>query len=343
MRPLALRRIGLRVEDFDAARRFYAGPWGLEELAETAERTDVAALRATGPEHHVLQLRRAAPGAGNGIDHIAFAVATPADVDRWAERLAAHGVPLVADPGPLPGPGGGYGLRLRDPERRVVELSAEVEAVPPRPAEPSRPHKLAHVVLNTTEIDAACAWWCDVLGLRVSDWSEHQMVFLRTNADHHVIAFNQGEWASLNHVAYEVGSLDGFMRAQGRLRHHGTTPAWGPGRHGPGNNTFAYFVDPAGLVCEYTAEVAQVDEATWQPRVWRRVPELSDLWGTAGPPSPDVRRHMAGRPDPGPDPDPASDPDPAPAGSATRPDPAADPGPTAGLAADLRPGPGTAP
>jgi catechol 2,3-dioxygenase-like lactoylglutathione lyase family enzyme len=303
VRPLALRRIGLLVGDVEAARRFYAGPWGLEELAETAGRPDVAALRATGPEHHVLRVHAA---DRDGIDHVAFAVATPADVDRWAEHLVARGVPLVAEPGPLAGPGGGYGLRLRDPEGRVVELSAELEAVAPRPDHDAVPRKLAHVVLNTADIDAACAWWSEVLGLRVSDWSEHQMVFLRTNADHHVIAFNQAEWASLNHVAYEVGSVDGFMRAQGRLRHAGSSPAWGPGRHGPGNNTFAYFVDPAGLVCEFTSEVAQVDEATWEPRVWRRVPELSDLWGTAGPPSPEVRRHMAGQPDPGPgtDPDP---------------------------------------
>lgn len=297
MRPLALRRIGLGVERFDDARRFYGQEWGLEELAETRDDADVAALRATGAENHVLQLRRA---HRNGIDHIAFAVATPADVDRWAEHLVAHGVALAAPPGRLDGPGGGYGLRACDPEGRLIELSAEIEAVPPQVDADSVPRKLSHVVLNTADIDAACRWWCDVMGFRVSDWSEHQMVFLRTNADHHSIAFTRADWSSLNHVAYEVGSVDGFMKAQGRMRHEGSIPGWGPGRHGPGNNTFAYFVDPAGLVCEYTSEVAQVDEETWQPRVWRRVPELSDVWGTAGPPSPDIRRHMVGQPDPGP-------------------------------------------
>ena len=74
--------------------------------------------------------------------------------------------------------------------------------------------------------------------------------------------------------------------------------SWGPGRHGPGNNAFGYFIDPAGLVCEVTAEVERIDERSWTPRVWPRTPELSDLWGTAGPPSPTVRSHMAGVPDP---------------------------------------------
>ena len=135
--------------------------------------------------------------------------------------------------------------------------------------------------------------------MRISDWSEHQMAFLRCNADHHVIAFNQAAWTSVNHVAYEMGSIDHFMRGIGRLRHHELLPLWGPGRHGPGNNTFSYFADPAGLVCEYTSEVDQVTEDAWLCRVWRRTPELSDLWGTAGPPSADVRAHMAGEPDPG--------------------------------------------
>ncbi|MBO0873790.1 MAG: VOC family protein, partial [Pseudonocardia sp.] len=161
------------------------------------------------------------------------------------------------------------------------------------------PRKLAHVVLNTTDIDAACEFYTGVLGMRISDWSEHQMAFLRCNADHHVIAFNAAEWTSVNHVAYEMTSIDHFMRGIGRLRHHGQAPLWGPGRHGPGSNTFSYFADPAGLVCEYTSEIAQVDEDAWLCQVWRRTPELSDLWGTAGPPSRDVRTHMAGVPDPG--------------------------------------------
>jgi hypothetical protein len=74
---------------------------------------------------------------------------------------------------------------------------------------------------------------------------------------------------------------------------------WGPGRHGPGDNTFSYFTDPAGLVCEYTSEVRQIEEDSWICRVWRRTPELSDQWGFAGPPTTRARSHMAGIPDAG--------------------------------------------
>ena len=154
-------------------------------------------------------------------------------------------------------------------------------------------------MLNTVDIDAACAFYTDVLGMRVSDWSEHQMAFLRCNADHHVIAFNQAPWTSINHVAYEMGSIDHFMRGIGRLRHHGPPAAVGAGAARAGQQHVLLLRRPAGLVCEYTSEVDQVAEDAWLCRVWRRTPELADLWGTAGPPSTDVRPRMAGVPDPG--------------------------------------------
>ncbi|MBN9759506.1 extradiol dioxygenase, type I [Pseudonocardia sp. Ae406_Ps2] len=295
----SLRSATLRTPALRESADFYAQVWGLET---TDTDTGAVWLRGTGPEHHILQL---VDGDSAGLDKIAFAVGTSAEVDAAARELERRGIPVVAGPGPLDQAGGGYGLRLVDPEGRLVELSCDTHAVVPGDPEgrAARPRKLAHVVLNTVDIDAACSFYTGVLGMRISDWSEHQMAFLRCGvgptADHHVIAFNQAAWTSINHVAYEMGSIDHFMRGVGRLRHHELLPLWGPGRHGPGNNTFSYFADPAGLVCEYTSEVDQVVEDAWLCRVWRRTPELSDLWGTAGPPSVDVRTRMAGTPDPG--------------------------------------------
>jgi len=285
-----LRHVSLRTTGLRDAVDFYAGPWGLELVEDVG---GSVFLRAAGPEHHVLELHEA---ERNGLDHVAFAVVDPRDVDAAAIAAERMGIEVVAEPGPSGRPGGGYRTRIVDLEGRVVELSANVQAVAARAPSPA-PVKVAHVVLNTVDIDAACDFYTRLLGLRVSDWSEHQMVFLRCNADHHSIAFNQADWASVNHVAYEVPGLDAFMRRLGALHRAGCDPEWGPGRHGPGDNAFAYYVDPAGHVPEVTAEVAQVEERTWLPRVWPRVPELSDLWGTAGPPSPRIRELMAGQAD----------------------------------------------
>lgn len=287
----ALRSVELLTPNFAEAAGFYEEVWGLE-VVEAGH--SGSWLRGTGTEHHALQLTRSEK---IGLGRLAFAVGTPAEVDEAARRLEARGITLVTEPGALDQVGGGYGLRFHDLDGRLVELSADTWAVPARGRDEALPVGVTHAVLNTTDIDAAVAFYREVLGMRVSDWSEHQMAFLRCNTDHHCIAFNQAPWVSLNHVAYEMGSLDHFMRGLGRLRHHGITPEWGPGRHGPGDNTFSYFTDPTGLVCEYTSEVAQIVEDAWICRTWRRTPELSDTWGTAGPPSKLIRAHMAGTPD----------------------------------------------
>lgn len=292
----SLRRISLRTRERDTSVDFYAREWGLEEVPQEDESRTL--LRGTGPEHHILELVDA---DYNGIDHIAFAVRTPQEVDAAAEHLVESGVPLLREPDRLPGPARGYGLRMVDPDGRVLEISANVSSNAPRNMSDARPRKLAHVVLNTVNLASSEEYYREVLGFRVSDWSEDQMVFMRINRDHHSIAFNRGEWASVNHVAYELPSVDAYMRAVGRLNQAGIEPLWGPGRHGPGNNTFAYFADPAGLVPEFTSEVEQIDEDDYLPRVWNRVADQSDLWGTAGPPSSDTRTHMAGEPDPGPE------------------------------------------
>lgn len=290
-----LRSVSLKVPDPLASKDFYDEVWGLSTV-ETD--TDRYWLRGTGTQHHVLRLERASV---NALGAISFAVGTPREVDDAARQLEKLGIPVFLAPGFLEDAGGGYGVQFIDPEGRLIELSADTFAVSSQEPAGRRavPRKIAHVVLNTTDIDRATAFYTEVLGMKISDWSEHKMAFLRCNADHHSIAFNQAEWSSVNHVAYEMESVDHFMRGIGSLKSHGISPKWGPGRHGPGDNTFSYFTDPANLVCEYTSEVAQIDEDSWLCRTWKRTPELSDQWGTAGPPTTVVRSAMAGTPDRG--------------------------------------------
>jgi catechol 2,3-dioxygenase len=59
------------------------------------------------------------------------------------------------------------------------------------------------------------------------------------------------------------------------------------GRHGPGDNVFAYFVDPTGIVIEYTAEVLQVDDdyRVKGSSEWVWPPGRTDHWGIAPPKS----------------------------------------------------------
>jgi catechol 2,3-dioxygenase-like lactoylglutathione lyase family enzyme len=290
-----LRGIAMRAPGVAATREFYARNWGLAEVAAGNDGT--VYFRGTGPEYWLYALRE---DPTYGIDCIHFGLATRARVEALHARLAAAGVALSGPPAELATPGGGYGFCALDPDARRLRFSAGVARHHDTADAPARPRKVSHVVLNTPDMARAQAFYEQALGFRVSDFSANQMVFLRCSSDHHAIALNRGQYPSANHVAFEMPSIDSFMRGIGRMRTLGQSPAWGPGRHGPGNNPFAYFVSPSGFVIEFTAEVQQIDEATHAPQVWPRdVPEQMDVWMTAGPPTPAMRTVMQGRPDPG--------------------------------------------
>jgi catechol 2,3-dioxygenase len=114
------------------------------------------------------------------------------------------------------------------------------------------------------------------------------MSFINCNADHHSIAIVQSESNTLNHVAFEMPGFDAVMRGIGRLRDAGFEIGWGVGRHGPGNNIFAYFAGIERFPLEYTAEVQQIDDSyrVGSPEDWKPIPGRMDQWGATSPPSP---------------------------------------------------------
>lgn len=291
-----LRHIALKTPNPAGLADFYQNKWGLKI---TDEQDGTFFLRGLKLERFILQI---VPGDRRGIDHLAFGLNTRLEVEAAYEYLSGQGIPLYSAPAELTTPGGGYGFRLLDPDGRRLELSAGVAEADANESWEARlqPNKISHTVLNTPRFEQITEFYVNLLGFRISDWSEQQMVFLRCNNDHHSVAFNRAAHASLNHVAYELQDIDSVMRGIGNLKRLSVNPVWGPGRHGPGNNVFCYFQDAAGYVCEYTAEVQKIDEATHTAQIWERsIPEKMDRWGISGPPSPEARLAMAGEPDSG--------------------------------------------
>ncbi len=144
------------------------------------------------------------------------------------------------------------------------------------------PERLAHINLNCRDVDATARFFEAGLGFRLADRSK-LMAFERCNADHHAVVLAEAPVDGLNHVAFLLPSWEGVMRGSGRMVDAGHPIAWGPGRHGPGDNVFAYFIDPFGIVIEYTAEVEQVAEGhvARGPSHWVWPPGRTDQWGIA--------------------------------------------------------------
>jgi catechol 2,3-dioxygenase len=212
-------------------------------------------------------------------------------------KAKAFGAGVLGEPADLPREaGGGFGFSFRSLEGHVLNVSSDVARHTNVINDRSRPVKLSHVVLNAARIGDEVTFFMDLLGFRLSD-STQMMEFIRCSADHHSVALARAEGPSLNHMAYEMESMDGLMRGAGRLKHSGFNIEWGVGRHGPGDNVFTYFVEPNGFVTEYTAEVQQVDETDFEPHdaaYWTAFPMRPCRWGMAGHPSNRLKAAFAG-------------------------------------------------
>jgi catechol 2,3-dioxygenase-like lactoylglutathione lyase family enzyme len=170
---------------------------------------------------------------------------------------------------------------VKGPQGETYRFVRE-ERASPLPAHRDQPIRLSHVVLNSADVDASERFATSQLGFRVSDRTRH-MTFLRCNNVHHCIAYARAGYSSLNHVAFEMANVDGVMRGIGRLRDAGFPCVWGPGRHGPGNNVFGYFVGPHGGLVEYTSEVSEAgdDYRVGSPEDWKWPPGRIDHWGVS--------------------------------------------------------------
>ena len=271
-----LHYVAHAVPDLIAERRFYGETWGLTEIGEKDGKIYFA---AEGSDHpFVIRLRQ---DDEKKTDLIGFSAASRADVAAIYGQAIAAGAKAIAEPGPADGLAGGYAARFFDPEGRAIEVICDSEKRVARPLARGEaiPIGLSHIVLHSPNHKALLKFYEDALGFRVSDWIGEFMVFLRCNPAHHRLAIMPGPPA-LNHVAFDVSSVDDLMRGLARMTKEGVTLNWGPGRHTAGNNTFSYYITPNGSAVEYTSDLEDVDEATWQSKTYPMSGDVTDQWGT---------------------------------------------------------------
>jgi 2,3-dihydroxy-p-cumate/2,3-dihydroxybenzoate 3,4-dioxygenase len=259
---MRLRAVELKAVDVPKAAEFLERVWG---LYDAGSRGKTRYFRGTGGHPYILSLTESRTPA---VHTITFA----GSADE-VSRLSGQKI------GEFDAPGGGSGVIVEGPEEqryRFVTDAREDE----KPAERDRPIELSHVVLNTKDWESCERFAVEVLGFRVSDRTR-MMRFVRCNRKHHALAYVNSDISSLNHIAFDMRDIDAVMNGIGRMREAGYACTWGPGRHGPGNNVFGYFVAPFGPVIEYTAEVGEVDEGyrVGGPEDWKWPPGRTDHWG----------------------------------------------------------------
>ena len=271
----ALRSVALTVPDLAAAEIFYTQTWGLV-LAEKSQ--GVAYFRGSGHDHHLLALHEA-PGTPQ-LRLVTLRARSAKALEEIAQAAQAAGG-VVERTGAALDPAGGNVLVIRDPDgRRIEVVHGDALRANDAPTPQDQPIRLAHAVLNSHAVEKTREFFEKALGFVLADRTRI-MAFMNCDNDHHSIALGDTDNDALNHVAFLMPTLDAVMRGGGRLKDKGLPPQWGPGRHGPGDNAFNYFVDPFGIVIEYTAEVEQIDETyrVGRPEDWTWPPGRIDQWG----------------------------------------------------------------
>jgi len=152
---------------------------------------------------------------------------------------------------------------------------------------PFRIGKLGHVVLNVRDVARSVRFYTQVLGFEISDLYPDEMVpggmaFLRCNPDHHGVALvgslhGESESVELNHIAFEVATLDEVLRARDHLRQQGIDLDF-EGRRRAGCQLAIEFRDPDGHRLEIYWGIDQVgsDGRARPPEEWKGVRGLEN-------------------------------------------------------------------
>ncbi len=275
---LGLRRIHhtcLRVADLDEAISRWSIQFGLTLRQRDARRALLAcayepySLELVGDEH---------PGA----DHTGYELKRGVGLRDASAHLGGLGVEhRIQD----------ASVHLTDPDGHGVELVPWQPDPDPRPAIARstatlggfHPRKLGHVNALTGDLSGMTSFYCDVLGMHVTDRLGDEGTWLHVNADHHCTALVGKGYAHFHHLALELTDWGELRVALDHLAQHGRWLAWGPLRHALGQNLAAYVRIPdEECFVELYCDMEQL-ESDHEPRDWRDDAHSSNTWGILPP------------------------------------------------------------
>jgi catechol 2,3-dioxygenase-like lactoylglutathione lyase family enzyme len=277
--------VGVPAEWIEKTRGFYR-ELGLSEVA-----TARFATRDGGEQLEVVAATR------RGLSALTIGVDDADDLGRAAVALAKLGIETQREGGVLRAREPVTGIRVALAiEPRATQQESEQLATngPGRIArrndrsaavyvkDAPRPRRLSHAVTTSPDSAASRRFFTEGLGFQVSDEiPAFGASFMRCSTDHHNLLIQQGPFATLHHVAWEMDDVDSVGRAAAAMvaadpsRH-----VWGLGRHAIGSNYFWYLRDPAGNFHEYTSDLDVIDEAeAWRAATTAQAPHAIAIWG----------------------------------------------------------------
>lgn len=264
-----LHHVALQSERPDELAAFYA-----DALDMDAERREGDEWHCIGPGRRVAFLH----GRPNTLAYAGFACRDADGLARLHDRATTEDVAIEGAPASFFDDGA---FAVRDPDGNLIVFGRSDDHAPSRPGLRG---PIQHLSLSTFGVDALEDFYHRRLGFAVSDRvrrddREITTSFLRSNHEHHTVAFFKSNRQGIDHHSYEAGEWNTIRDWADRFAARRLPLIWGPGRHGPGNNLFVFIEDPDGNRIEVSAELEVVHDRPVKD--WPHEEHTLNLWGPA--------------------------------------------------------------
>lgn len=267
--------------------------------AFVTEATTVLGLRVTRSEGKVTWL--AADGREaelvlhesdeNSVRMVGFEAPDEDHVAEIRSRIEAAGCTIVSDTPSLDGCAAG--VSFRTPQGHLLEAHTPTREQIYGGRKPSRgvgPIRLDHVNILSPDPLATVDQIKSIFGMRVSEkLANDSLTWLRAgNGLHHILGIVRGN-TGLHHYSFEFADFSDYNRLGDLLDTIDKQYVWGPGRHRPGANNYAYYFDACGAICEISHGMTMIhDEARFVPNIITNLKRpdnvrTMNVWGTPAP------------------------------------------------------------
>jgi 2,3-dihydroxy-p-cumate/2,3-dihydroxybenzoate 3,4-dioxygenase len=267
-----MQYVRLGTNDVDRAVKFLTETVGLQLMRRENGR---AYLRGDDRDHDLCYF------AGEPGDHtVGLKVETRAELESAAAELGRNGIAVTR------------GTAEECAERRVMEFVGFRDPTGNRfelvlrpfiatrryfPSRDAGITEFSHIGLKTSNAPRDEEFWSTLFNFRANDWIGLAGL-LSFDKVHHRIALFPADEPGVQHINFQVTSIDDIMRSYYFLTDRQVKIVFGPGRHVTSGAYFLYFEGPDGVVYEYSSGVRMVDES-WRPRQLPFCDEAFCAWG----------------------------------------------------------------
>lgn len=268
-----LAYVDLATPSLDEARRYYESVLGLQPV----ETSTGSAYLSLGLDHHNLALHQA---EREGLGAIGLQVSADMPLADLAKHL--DGLGFSSELRSDARPGVASLLEVADVGGHRFQIIADMATPAPGFAGTGlAPLRLGHVAILSPDPARLLQFLGEGLGFVATDWFDQLVTFVTCNQDHHVLNVAAAPFATLHHLAFQLGGADHQVRAADLLTRNGVSTLWGPARHTAGHNIASYHhgADKALIELYNDMDVFVRDLGYCEPRPWHGdLPQVPKRW-----------------------------------------------------------------